>query len=401
MAKQGGLGARFLVGGNDISGDISALDKAEGTLAPLDVTDITQSAHSRIGGLRDGSMAVTEFFDSALAHPVLAALPRTDTLMSFLVPPQAVGSPAACLNAKQVNYDGTRGADGSLIFKTDGTGSGYGLEWAVQLTPGVYTATNALTGQNAGFEGGIGNWAAVTNCAVAESSAQQHTGSDAMSVTSTASGDMVAESCAAGSILTQGFAVVPGQAVSVQAWLRAAVSARTCSAGCHWFTSAGASISTAYGTGAADSSSAWTIESGLLTAPATAAFYSVSVKIAAAAAGSEVDYVDDVVALTLPGSLDTGGSLSFGGQAYLQVPAFTGADATIAIWDSADNVTFAAVSGLAFTTVTAAHAFQRIAIGNTSAIRRYVQAVVTTAGGFTALSASVALVKNTVAGQAF
>ena len=73
---------------------------------------------------------------------------------------------------------------------------------------------------------------------------------------------MVVEGCTAGNILTQGFAVVPGQSVSVQAWLRTAVSARTASVGVHWFTSGGASVSTTYGTGAADSSSAWTIESG-------------------------------------------------------------------------------------------------------------------------------------------
>ena len=56
MAKSSGIGARFLTGGYDISGDVNALDTIGGTQALLDSTDITQSAHSRIPGLRDGTM---------------------------------------------------------------------------------------------------------------------------------------------------------------------------------------------------------------------------------------------------------------------------------------------------------------------------------------------------------
>jgi hypothetical protein len=155
MSKQSGLGARFLSGGYDLSGDVQALDTVTGGPALLDVTDITQSAHSRISGQRDGSMGVTVFMDTANAHPVLAALPTADTLMTFLVPPLAIGSPAACLNAKQVNYDPTRGADGSLTMKVEGQGNGYGLEWGVTLTAGLRTDTTATNGtsldQGAGF----------------------------------------------------------------------------------------------------------------------------------------------------------------------------------------------------------------------------------------------------------
>ncbi|HWN01342.1 MAG TPA: hypothetical protein VNO54_30185, partial [Streptosporangiaceae bacterium] len=51
--------------------------------------------------------------------------------------------------------------------------------------------------------------------------------------------------------------------------------------------------------------------------------------------------------------LDTLASASFGGQAYLQVSAFTGTDVTVKIQDSADNVTFADVAGFNFTQITA------------------------------------------------
>jgi hypothetical protein len=152
--KQSGIGARFLLAGYDLSGDISALDSIGTTTNLLDVTDITQSAHSRIPGLRDGTMSFTSFWDVANATPVLDALPTADVLMEFLVPPLSIGSPAACLQAKQVNYDPTRAADGGLTVKTEGQGDGYGLEWGVQLTAGLRTDTADTNG--ASLDGGSG-----------------------------------------------------------------------------------------------------------------------------------------------------------------------------------------------------------------------------------------------------
>jgi hypothetical protein len=144
--KGSGLGARFLVGGYDISGDTQALDTISGGIATLDVTDITQSAHSRLPGLRDGSMAFTVFFDKTGAHVPLSALPVADEIMSFLVAPLAVGGAGASLNAKQIGYDPSRGADGSLTLKSQGAGNQFGLEWGVTLTPGERTDTTATDG---------------------------------------------------------------------------------------------------------------------------------------------------------------------------------------------------------------------------------------------------------------
>jgi hypothetical protein len=146
VAKTSGIGARFAVGGYDISGDVNALDTIGGTQALLDSTDITQGAHSRIPGLRDGAMGFTVFMDTANAHPVLAALPTADTLMSFMAPPLSIGSVAANLVAKQVNYDPARGTDGSLMMKVQGQGNAFALEWAAQLTPGYRTDTTATNG---------------------------------------------------------------------------------------------------------------------------------------------------------------------------------------------------------------------------------------------------------------
>jgi hypothetical protein len=106
-------------------------------------------------------------------------------------------------------------------------------------------------------------------------------------------------------------------------------------------------------------------------------------------------------AATAGASIDTGGSLSFGAQAYLQVMSFAGTDATVKIQDSADNVTFADVAGLSFTAVTAAPTTQRIAIANTATVRQYLRATTVTTGGFTSCVFSVVVVKNEVAGVVF
>lgn len=108
-------------------------------------------------------------------------------------------------------------------------------------------------------------------------------------------------------------------------------------------------------------------------------------------------------AATLGTGIDTLASASFGGQAYLQVFApFTGTDATVKIQDSADNVSFADVASFAFTQITGgAPLAERIALSNTATIRRYVRVSTVTTGGFSALSFSVNVIKNEIAGQVF
>ena len=245
MSKQSGLGARFLVGGYDISGDVNAIDTITGAPALIDSTDITQSAHSRIYGQRDGSMGFTVFMDTANAHPVLKTLPPADTQMVALIPTLAVGGAAACLNAKQVGYDPTRGTDGSLLLKVAGQGNSYGLEWGLQLTPGVRTDTGAAAGTD----------------------------------------------------------------------------------------------------------------------------------------------------------LDNAASSAFGGQAYLQVTAFTGTDVTVTLEHSTDNSTYSSL--IAFTQVTAAPFTQRSVVSNSTTVNRYLKVVTTTSGGFTSASFAVVFNRNPVAGVVF
>jgi hypothetical protein len=159
MAKQGGLGDNLYIGGYDLSGDVGSVDNISGSIGVLDVTTIDKSANARLGGLRDGAVSFTSYFDPAAgaSHPVLAALPTTDTILTYCRGTN-LGDPAAALNGKQLNYDATRGEDGSFIFKVDAVGNAYGLEWGVQGTAGKRSDTTATngTGVNLGAASSFG-----------------------------------------------------------------------------------------------------------------------------------------------------------------------------------------------------------------------------------------------------
>jgi len=293
VAKQSGLGARFLVGGYDISGDVSAIDQIDGGVALGDVTDITQLAHSRLPLLRDGSMGFTVFMDPANAHPVLSALPTADTAMEALLPPQAIGNPVAALVARQVNYDPNRAADGALTMKVEGQGDGYGLEWGVALTPGLRTDTTATNGtsldQGAGFS---------TPAVPASTTPVTNTAPIAASVT--ISGGTVSNVAVNGISAGSGdgtYTVPAGQTIAV-----------TYSAAPTW---------------------TWTLQT------------------------------------------------AYGAQCYVQVTAFTGTSVTVTVQHAPDNSTWTTLA--AFTAVTAAPAWQRVAV--TGTVARYLRVI--TAGTFT------------------
>jgi hypothetical protein len=145
MAKQSGLGDNLWIDGYNLSGDVQAVGNVGGGVAVLDVTGIDKSAYERIGGLRDGRVEMTTFFNPANAHPVLSALPRTDVNLTY-ARGTALGSPAASLVAKQIGYEGTRGADGMFTFGVSAQANSYGLVWGRQLTAGLRTDTAATDG---------------------------------------------------------------------------------------------------------------------------------------------------------------------------------------------------------------------------------------------------------------
>lgn len=154
MTKQSGLGSRLWVGAVNLSGDISAINRISGGPAAMDLTDITQSAYARVGGLRNGGIDVTSFFDAAAgaSHATLGALPRTDTIVSAALG-ATVGAPCASCQAVQIGYDGNRGNDGALPLNVVTNSDQYGLEWGELLTAGDRTDTTA-TASGTGFDGG-------------------------------------------------------------------------------------------------------------------------------------------------------------------------------------------------------------------------------------------------------
>lgn len=83
---------------------------------------------------------------------------------------------------------------------------------------------------------------------------------------------------------------------------------------------------------------------------------------------------------------------SFGLQGYLHVFAFTGTSVTITIQDSADNVSFANVTGGVFTLVAGATK-ERIQTGRTQTVRRYLRVI--TAGTFSNVQFAVQATVNT------
>lgn len=152
MAKQTGLGDRLVIGPYDLSGDIGSLSDIAGGPTPLEVTGINKSGMERIGGVRSGGLAFTSFFNDAAgaAHSRFSTLPTSDIQVTYLRG-LSLGGSAACLIAKQVGYDPSRGDDGSLTFKVEALANSYGLEWCTQLTPGYRTDSSATNGTGVDF----------------------------------------------------------------------------------------------------------------------------------------------------------------------------------------------------------------------------------------------------------
>lgn len=152
MAKQSGLGDNLYVAGVNVSGDISALGRVGGGPAALESTGIDKYGYERLGGLRDGAIEFTSFFNPAVgaAHPTFGALPRTDVGVIYCRG-TTLGNPGAACVAKQANYDGSRGNDGSFTFSVSALSNGYGIEWGKLLTAGQRTDTTATNGTGVDF----------------------------------------------------------------------------------------------------------------------------------------------------------------------------------------------------------------------------------------------------------
>ena len=144
MAKKSGLGQQIFVHGYDLSGDIATIDNAGSPRNLLDITAINASATERLVGLSDGNISVSSWFNDSTEqeHDALSGLVTTDRIVTWAFGATR-GDVAACLVAKQLNYDGSRGTDGSLSFSVDTQADGISLDWCNTLTTGKETHSSA------------------------------------------------------------------------------------------------------------------------------------------------------------------------------------------------------------------------------------------------------------------
>lgn len=168
MAKQAALYSKLWIGGNDLSGDVNAVNQANALRGTYDATGLDVRAMERLHGRCDGDAGFTSFFNDAAgqAHPVLAALPRTDVGVMWAIGQSgatsiAAGDPAFRLVAKQADYSMNRPSDGSLTFTSTFQANNYGAEWGEMLTAG------AVTQGTAGALASLDNTASTTDGLVA------------------------------------------------------------------------------------------------------------------------------------------------------------------------------------------------------------------------------------------
>lgn len=156
MTRRSGLGDNFYIDGFDMSGDTQALSAVRGGRAAWDVTGIDKSAYERLLLGKDGQITFTTFFNDATttgaqgAFQTLKGLTTSDRVCSYFRG-TTLGNQAASLVSKQINYDGTRGADGAFTFGADAQSNGFGLEWGEQLTAGKKTDGAAANGTGIDF----------------------------------------------------------------------------------------------------------------------------------------------------------------------------------------------------------------------------------------------------------
>lgn len=148
MTKQAGMGMRLYIDGYSLGGDVASFQRiAGGPAGTQDMTDITMSAMARAGLNRTGGYDFTGFFDDATdqLHARMKGLVLTDQNSLGIVNP-VLGGAAFAVLGKQLNYDPTRPADGSLTIAATMESNGYGLEWGRLLTADVRTDTGAANG---------------------------------------------------------------------------------------------------------------------------------------------------------------------------------------------------------------------------------------------------------------
>tara|TARA_Y100000310_G_scaffold145001_1_gene144357 strand:- start:367 stop:1113 length:747 start_codon:yes stop_codon:yes gene_type:complete len=153
MAKKSGLGQEFYIHGYDLSGDVGSLDGVGAPRGLLDITAINKSAVERLNGRSDATLSFNTWFNDATEqeHAALSGLVTTDRIVLWAMG-GSTGDAACAFPAKQLDYDGSRGADGSLAFSVSCVADGVAADWCALLTDGQ--VTHASAGSNTSRDDG-------------------------------------------------------------------------------------------------------------------------------------------------------------------------------------------------------------------------------------------------------
>jgi hypothetical protein len=453
LSKQSGLGDALFVGGYDLSGDTQSLGAIGGGPAVLDVTPINKSAYERIGGLRDGRIEWTSYFNdaSSQAHPVLKTLPTSDVHVMYCRG-TTLGNPCASMVAKQINYDGNRGDDGAFTFALQAQANGYGLEWGRLGTAGIRTDTTATNGSSISLTGGdayiqlpgsSGNTITTPDAAglditgdldiaakiaaddwtpaadsyiISKYTVTGNQRSYALVLTTTGNLALQFSNDGTAAISKNSTANLSALASGAVKWVRATldvdngasgydVKFYTSDDGVTW-TQLGSTVTTATATSVYASTAV--LEIGSRNAGTSdffaGKFFEGWVKnglegTAVARPVASTTGVTDATPLTwtVNGTAIPTSRTPYGLQAYLQVFAFTGTSVTVKLQESADNGVNDAwtdVTGGSFTAATGVTT-ERIATSTTQNVERYLRVVTT--GTFTNAQFAVNVVRNPVA----
>lgn len=167
MTKATGLGQLLVVDEFDVSGDTQALARVGGGPNLLDHTSIAKSAHERLGGLLDGALELTSYFNDAAgaAHAAYldsGAIGAATRVITYGF--RTRGGVGALITPHQANYDGTRAADGMLTFDVSAMVSGgVPLQWGRMLTASEDSDTAGETETGAGDLASIDRGASLTS----------------------------------------------------------------------------------------------------------------------------------------------------------------------------------------------------------------------------------------------
>jgi len=170
MAKKSGLGQEFYIHGYDLSGDVGSLDGASGTRELLDVTPISKSATERLVGRSSAALGFNTWFDDEAEkeHAALSGLSTADRVVMWAMG-GTTGDVACAFPAKQLNYDASVGADGSLSFSVDCESNGVAMDWCDLLTDGQVThsssGSNTSRDDAAATSAGLVAYLEIVDCA--------------------------------------------------------------------------------------------------------------------------------------------------------------------------------------------------------------------------------------------